>query len=224
MKSRVRAEDPPVPKLGLRERKKAETRLAISKVATALFIERGFDRVTLAEVAEAANVSINTIFNYFTTKEDLFFDRAEEVVDALSRMVRERRADETTLDALRRGFLDAIQGGNLYFANGKQVRRFLAAVEASPSLKARELRFAVESEQRLATTLIHEMGATSGDPTPLVLAAMIGALANAVLRDLRARMFANESEARSRAAATKLIERGFDILRAGAHAKATKSK
>jgi AcrR family transcriptional regulator len=56
------------PAVGLRERKKRQTRLAISDVAMGLFAERGFDRVTVADVAKAADVSVNTVFNYFPTK------------------------------------------------------------------------------------------------------------------------------------------------------------
>ena len=67
------------------------------------------DRVTIAEVAEAANVSVNTIFNYFSTKEELFFDRAEEVIDEPCRIVRERRPGESVVDALRRSFREAIK-------------------------------------------------------------------------------------------------------------------
>ena len=63
---------------GLRERKKRATHQAISNVATGLFLERGFDEVTVAEIAEAANVAKMTVFNYFPRKEDLFFDREEE--------------------------------------------------------------------------------------------------------------------------------------------------
>ena len=68
---------------GLRERKKALTRRAISDVATRLFMERGFDAVTIAEVADAAGVSIKTVFNYFGSKEELFLDREGEVRDAI---------------------------------------------------------------------------------------------------------------------------------------------
>ena len=57
---------------GLRERKKLATRRAISDIATGLFMERGFDNVTVAEVAEVANVAKMTVFNYFPRKEDLF--------------------------------------------------------------------------------------------------------------------------------------------------------
>ncbi len=64
--------------------KKAATRAAIADAALGLFLARGFDRVTVAEVADAAGVSVNTAFNYFPTKEDLFFDRQDEVVGRLA--------------------------------------------------------------------------------------------------------------------------------------------
>lgn len=75
---------------GLRERKKRQTRQYISDVATGLFLERGFEAVTVAEVADAANVSVNTVYNYFPAKEDLFLDRSKGVIDRLSRWVRGR--------------------------------------------------------------------------------------------------------------------------------------
>lgn len=77
---------------GLRERKKRQTRQRISDIATGLFLEHGFVTVTVAEVAEAADVSVNTVYNYFPAKEDLFLDRGEAVVDRLSGYVRGRRA------------------------------------------------------------------------------------------------------------------------------------
>src|ERR1700678_910530 len=98
-------------KPGLRERKKANTRLAISNVATKLFIERGFDDVTVAEVASAADVSVATIFNYFETKEELFFDREGEIIEAQCRVLVERKAGETITSVLHREFLAAIDAG-----------------------------------------------------------------------------------------------------------------
>lgn len=76
--------------MGLRERKKRQTRSLISDVASGLFVQRGFDNVTVAEVAEAAGVSAKTVFNYFPRKEDLFLDRYPEAVELVTRAVRER--------------------------------------------------------------------------------------------------------------------------------------
>src|SRR4051794_17073750 len=87
--------------LGLREANKARTRLAISDVATHLFIERGFENVTVAEIAEAAQVSVKTVFNYFSSKEELFFDRVDDVRDALLDAVRVRAKGTCALEALR---------------------------------------------------------------------------------------------------------------------------
>lgn len=67
--------------LTLRERKKRETRQRISDEATMLFVARGFDEVTVAEIAKAAHVSAMTVFNHFPRKEDLFLDRIPEAVE-----------------------------------------------------------------------------------------------------------------------------------------------
>jgi AcrR family transcriptional regulator len=86
---------------GLRERKKHATRQAISNIATGLFLERGFDEVTVAEIAEAANVAKMTVFNYFPRKEDLFFDREEEGRVLLREALEKRSRSEPPLAALR---------------------------------------------------------------------------------------------------------------------------
>ena len=79
MATETQPSDGPAAQPGLRERKRLRTRREISDVATRLFVERGFERVTLAEIAEAADVSVKTIFNHFGSKEELFFDRVDEV-------------------------------------------------------------------------------------------------------------------------------------------------
>jgi Transcriptional regulator len=69
--------------MGLRETKKLQTRQAIADSAMGLFVERGFDHVTVGDVARHAGVSEKTVFNYFPTKEDIFFDEVPERLEAL---------------------------------------------------------------------------------------------------------------------------------------------
>src|SRR5438045_7062206 len=104
MESRAMADQP-----GRRERKKQQTRERIAETARRLFAERGFGRVTVAEIARAADVSEQTVFNYFPTKEDLVYWRLGAFEEELLRAVREREPGESALAAFRR-FLLGQQG------------------------------------------------------------------------------------------------------------------
>lgn len=194
-------------KMGLRERKKQQTRLALSQVATRLFMERGFDEVTTAEVAEAANVSVNTLFNYFATKEELFFDRAEEVVSAPARVVRERKKGESALEALWRAMRAT---DSSFFA--ERVAPFFRTIEGSPALKRRERLLFEESEAMLARTLQEESGAKPGDLKARSAAALIMAAQWMVLQEFRTRMLRGESGAALRKAVSKLAESAYEML------------
>src|ERR1700734_564034 len=88
--------------VGLRELKKSQTRQVIADVAADLFRRNGFDAVTVDDVAQAAQVSKKTVFNYFPTKEDLVFDRAEAREQALLAAVRERPAGVSVVESFRR--------------------------------------------------------------------------------------------------------------------------
>ncbi|WP_437587033.1 TetR/AcrR family transcriptional regulator [Sorangium sp. So ce1000] len=202
-------------KPGLRERKKQQTRLAISQVATRMFIERGFDEVTVAEVAEAAQVSVNTVFNYFAAKEELFFDQAEEVEDAPSRVVRERRAGESAVDALHRRFQEMLKDKRWPLSDATRLKPFLATIEASPALKARGRLILERTEQRLAQTLIEETGAPPDDPTARAVAAMVIGLQRILIQEAQARVLRDETHASIRAALSRLGDRGFELLRSG---------
>src|SRR5436190_12115078 len=87
--------------MGLRETKKLQTRQEIASKAMGLFATRGFDDVTVSEVAEAAGVSEKTVFNYFPTKEDLFFDEVPVRRAAFAAAVREREPGQSMFAALR---------------------------------------------------------------------------------------------------------------------------
>src|SRR5260370_23844565 len=92
----------------LRERKKRLTREAIFAAAQALFAERGFDEVTVAEIADAANISVKTLFTYVRSKEELVFGDGPTVLDAVVAAVRDRRAGETPLVAAAKALLPAV--------------------------------------------------------------------------------------------------------------------
>lgn len=202
--------------LGLRERKKQKTRLAISDVATGLFIERGFDDVTMAEVAHAAEVSVNTVFNYFSTKEELFFDRGPQLRDFTARIIRERRRGDTPLLALRRMFRRLIKG-EIGPTLSVRLKPFMATIDASPALQAHARLLGEDYERHLAETLIAESSGSQRDVvTARALAAMITGLQGLLTRELRERVMAEDSEVEIRAALSRLGERGFELLLAAA--------
>jgi AcrR family transcriptional regulator len=95
--------------MGLRERKKRQTYQAISDAAIALFLKKGFDRVSVAEVAAAADVSKPTLFRYFPAKEDLALHRFADHEDEAARVVAARPPGIPPLDALQRHFLDGLE-------------------------------------------------------------------------------------------------------------------
>ncbi|MET7638489.1 helix-turn-helix domain-containing protein [Streptomyces sp. NPDC005438] len=168
---------------GRRERKKRETRHRISDIATAMFVERGFDRVTIAEIAEEADVSVNTVYNYFPSKEDLFFDRAEEMIDRPSRVVRERApgvsAARALLDHYRAEYSDrdhpALRAG---------YQPFMRCVRETPSLMARVFVMQQRAFARLADTLREEVGAEPDDPMPDLVAHQLVQVSNMLFRQV----------------------------------------
>ena len=86
---------------GLRERKKKRTHETILNAALALFVEHGFDQVSITQVADAAEVSRRTLFSYFPTKEDLVTFRLSDHETESARVVRARRCRATTCHAVR---------------------------------------------------------------------------------------------------------------------------
>jgi AcrR family transcriptional regulator len=100
----------PITGPGLRERKKARTRQAIADAAARLFAERGYEQVAVSDVARAAEVSEQTVYNYFPTKDQLVTDRDQLIQDELSRLIRARAPGTTPAAAIREFVLDAVEG------------------------------------------------------------------------------------------------------------------
>jgi AcrR family transcriptional regulator len=170
------SEKPP----GLRESKKARTRQAISDVATRLFAEHGFEAVTLAQIAQASDVSVKTVLNYFPTKEDLFFDRADELIQGLLATITERDPGQTILGALhallvenRVPFRGAGWQGLRDPEGYEHFRAFVATEHASAALRARRLVVAEGWTLRLAATIAAELGLPADDSRAEAMAAMI---------------------------------------------------
>ncbi|MFJ4325085.1 TetR/AcrR family transcriptional regulator [Streptomyces tricolor] len=139
--------------LSLRERKKHETRQRISDIATGLIAQRGFDAVTVAEIARAAGVSPMTVFNYFPRKEDLFLDRIPQAADLFATAVRDRAPGEPPLAALRRLTLRLLDERHPLGGVGETFADFWRVVVDSPALRARAREGAEEIERALAGAL-----------------------------------------------------------------------
>ncbi|GGW96142.1 TetR family transcriptional regulator [Streptomyces malachitofuscus] len=137
---------------GLRARKKQRTRDTIADAAVSLFLERGFDRVSVNDIAATADVSKPTLFRYFPTKEDLVLHRFTDHLGEAARVVRDRRPDVDPVTALHRHFLagleryDPVTGLN----DHPEVVAFHRLVFSTPSLAGRLAQYRIEDEEALA--------------------------------------------------------------------------
>jgi AcrR family transcriptional regulator len=144
--------------MGLRECKKIQTRLQITDASMRLFVTRGFDRVTVAEVAAEAGVSEKTVFNYFPTKEDLFFDEVPAREAALREAIHTRAPGESILSALRR-----LQAAECPRLCSPGFAAFAKIIEDSPALKAKELEVMSRFVRTLADAIQTELGVDERD-------------------------------------------------------------
>jgi AcrR family transcriptional regulator len=165
------------PEDGLRERKKRRTRQQISDVATTLFVVRGFDRVKVSEIAEIVGVSEKTVFNYFSTKESLVFDRADDTIARLLAALRERGPGESPTRAVLRALgedMDDLEDlpDELYLF----FPLFSEMIAATPALRAAWL----DLQSRLVEVATEELARMADvdprDPEPMVAARAIVAL------------------------------------------------
>jgi AcrR family transcriptional regulator len=174
------AHAPAVPGEGLRERKKRLMRQQLSDSATAMFLERGFDGVRIAEVAAACGVSEKTVFNYFPVKEALLMDRLEAALAALGAGLADpaRTPVQATLEVLGQeleamaGWLAAGEGAS----QGREaIRRFGDLIRATPALRAYQADMTDQAASAAARVLAARAGTTADDPEPQIAArALLG--------------------------------------------------
>ena len=205
--------------MGLRELKKRQTRELIADTAWRLFADRGFDRVTVAEVAREAQVAEATVFNYFPTKEDLFYHRLEAFEAGLVEAVGAREAGEPALAAVRRYLLES--GGLLTEAAAgdpdavAQLRTVNRVIAASPALQAREQRAIASSTNRLAELLAAETGAAADDVTARTAANALLGVQRALVDHVRRRVLADDEPARLADDVRELARGAFALLEHG---------
>jgi len=193
---------------GLRERRKQETRQAISDVATGMFAERGFDEVTIAQVAEAAGVAKMTVTNYFPRKEDLVFDRAESIVRSLADVIRARAPGESMLAAIRRDFAERVARADVTL--GLSSPAFARMIENSPALTGRGLEMIYQREQALGDAIAAETG--GDDPRVRLVAALLASVHRVLYTEASRRSQAGESRPEICAALAAESARAFDLL------------
>ena len=152
---------------GLRERKKRRVRQKISDVATAMFLVHGFDNVTVAQIAATSEVSEQTVFNYFTTKESMFFDRSEPMITALADAVRERSTAslievvvQSISSEIHPGRWDALDDA----AQLHLIRLFCDVATGSPSLVAARFADLPRFIDEVSLALAQRIGADPTDP------------------------------------------------------------
>ena len=157
--------------VGLRERKKLQQRHHLADVAAALFAERGYDEVSMAEVARAADVSEQTVYNYFPAKPDLVLDRADEIRERYGRVVIERKPGTSPASALRLLVEEDVERyriAELRIARGE----FPALCVQSPVLRRFALEFRADQIETVSAAILET------DPAlgPLVAGAHAAAL------------------------------------------------
>jgi AcrR family transcriptional regulator len=153
--------------VGRRERKKAATRQALADAALELFLDRGFDKVGVREIAEAADVSTATLFKHFPTKESLVFDQDAEREAALVAAVRDRASGQSVFAALRdylRGAVTAMRSDDSRLAD------YLALVQQSETLREYSRRMWLRHEKALAQAIFDEVDGTADITTCAALA------------------------------------------------------
>ncbi|GAA1658293.1 TetR/AcrR family transcriptional regulator [Fodinicola feengrottensis] len=150
--------------IGRRERKKAQTRQALADAALRLFLERGYDHVSVKEIADAADVSVTTLFKHFSGKEALVFDQAEDIEAELVSAVRDRRPGQSIPQSLCDHMVRSVHGGT------PEITAFLRMVDGTPVLRDYAHRMWMRHETAVAQAIAAEVGAPDDDVRCVALA------------------------------------------------------
>jgi AcrR family transcriptional regulator len=201
--------------LGLRERKKQRTHSAISDAAIALFLDRGYENVSITQIAETAEVSRRTLFAYFPTKEDLVLHRIADHETEAARVVRDRPGDVAPLAALRAHFVDGLRRRDPVTGlnDVPAIDRFYRLVFGTPDLLARLQSFRGTGERALGDALRETAGLPS--VTARLAASQLVAVQWTLARDNMERLAAGESADDRYPGAVADAEHAYALLRDG---------
>lgn len=200
--------------LDRRSRKRLATRQSISDAATHLFIERGFDHVTVDEIAEAADVGRMTVFNHFPRKEDMFFDRDEESREMLRGAVRQRDPAVSPIETLRLFMYRLVTDRSPAIEFSARTQAFFQTIEDSETLKARARAIRDELTQLMTVALSESVGRDPTDPDAQLAAGLL--LATWTVAIIGAHRAFRETQSAKAASDTFLvaIEKGTNGLKA----------
>jgi AcrR family transcriptional regulator len=157
----------------LRSRKRLAMRQNISDVATRLFTEHGFDHVTVDDIAAAADVGRKTVFNYFPRKEDMFFDRDEEIRGVLQAVLDQRAPGTVRVDVYQQLAHQLVAAPSAYVTFSDFSRRFVETIASSATLQARARAIRAELADFLAAALAQSAGRPAQDPDAQLAANML---------------------------------------------------
>lgn len=200
---------------GLRERKKRLMRERLSDTAARLFLERGFDAVRVAEVAEACGVSEKTVFNYFPTKEALLLDRLEATMASLRSGLADPSVPpvEAALRLLAAELAEATE--SLTGAQVEGYRRFGDLIRATPSLRAHQIAMMDRFVEVAAEVLASRSGVDPSAPEPQITATALLGLWRVQFDSLRRHLDPGRSPAEIRAAVSADVLRAARVLTEG---------
>lgn len=198
---------------GLRHLKKRRTHEAISSAAISLFLERGFDDVSVAEVAATAEVSKPTLFKYFATKEDLVLHRIADHQGEAARVVTHREPGEGPLAALRRHFMEGLERRDPVTGlnDHQEVLGYHRMVFSTPSLAARLFHHMAKDEEALAVAL----AVATDDLTARLAAAQVIAVHRVLARENWSKLAEGATVAEVYPSAVVAADRAFSLLRDG---------
>ena len=191
-----------------RTRKRLATRQSISDTATRLFLERGFDAVTIDDIAAAADVGRMTVFNHFPRKEDMFFDREEEIQTLVFVAISQRGTGVSPIEATRRLAHSLVAQDHEFVMLSEDTSWFIRTALASAALKARAREMRDDFTRALASALADAGNRPAGDADAHLAAGLIVATWNVAFSEAQTVFDRTHDAAAAKRCFLAVIDRG----------------